>query len=81
VFGFETYLIDAEELRETLARVLATNCRVEELEATKNRSTAKAVVAAGNAVEKTSAALRTHYGVPAGNVATKDVFNGKGKNK
>jgi hypothetical protein len=32
-------------------------------------------------VEKTSAALRTHYGVPAGNVATKDVFNGKGKNK
>jgi hypothetical protein len=61
---------------------LATNCRVEELEATKNRAPgAKAVVAAGNAVEKTSAALRTHYGVPAGNVATKDVFNGKGKNK
>ena len=82
VLGFETYLIDAEELRETLARVLATNCRVEELEATKNRAPgAKAVVAAGNAVEKTSAALRTHYGVPAVHVATKDVFNGKGKNK
>ena len=81
VLGFETYLIDAEELRETLARVLATNCRVEELEATKNRSTGKAVVAAGNAVEKTSAALRTHYGVPAVHVATKDVFKGKGKNK
>ena len=82
VFGFETYLIDAESLRETLARVLATNCRVEELEATKNRAPgAKAVVAAGNAVEKTSAALRTHYGVPAVHVATKDVFNGKGKNK
>ena len=82
VLGFETYLIDAEELRETLARVLATNCRVEELEATKNRAPgAKAVVAAGNAVEKTSAALLTHYGVPAVHVATKDVFNGKGKNK
>ena len=82
VFGFETYLIDAEELRETLARVLATNCRVEELEATKNRAPgAKSVVAAGNAVEKTRAALQTHYGVPAVYVATKDVFNGKGKNK
>jgi translation initiation factor 2D len=82
VFGFETYLIDAEELRETLARVLATNCRVEELEATKNRAPgAKAVVAAGNAVEKTSFALLTHYGVPAVHVATKDVFKGKGKNK
>ena len=82
VFGFETYLIEAEELRETLARKLATNCQAAELEATKNRAPgSKAVVAAGNAVEKTRAVLREHYGVPDAHIAVKDVFNGKGRNK
>ena len=82
VLGFETYLIEPEELRETLARTLATNCQVADLEATKNRAPgAKAIVAAGNAVEKTRVTLREHYGVPDANIVTKDVFNGKGKNK
>ena len=82
VLGFETYLIEPEELRETLARTLATNCQVADLEATKNRASgAKAIVAAGNAVEKTRVVLREHYGVPDSNIVTKDVFNGKGKNK
>jgi translation initiation factor 2D len=82
VVGFETYLIEPEELRETLARTLATNCQVADLEATKNRAPgAKAIVAAGNAVEKTRVTLREHYGVPDANIVTKDVFNGKGKNK
>ena len=82
VLGFETYLIEPEELRETLARTLATNCQVADLEATKNRAPgAKAIVAAGNAVEKTRVTLREHYGVPDACIVTKDVFNGKGKNK
>ena len=82
VVGFETYLIEPEELRETLARTLATNCQVADLEATKNRAPgAKAIVAAGNAVEKTRVTLREHYGVPDSCIVTKDVFNGKGKNK
>ena len=82
VVGFETYLIEPEELRETLARTLATNCQAADLEATKNRAPgAKAIVAAGNAVEKTRVTLREHYGVPDACIVTKDVFNGKGKNK
>ena len=64
VVGFETYLIEPEELRETLARTLATNRQVADLEATKNRAPGAKAIAAGNAVEKTRVTLREHYGVP-----------------
>ena len=82
MFGFETYLIEPEELRETPARRLATDRRVADLEATKNRASgAEAILAAGNAVEKTRAVLRERYGVPNAHIAVEDVFNGKGKTK
>tara|TARA_B110000503_G_scaffold142907_1_gene241580 strand:- start:663 stop:2585 length:1923 start_codon:yes stop_codon:yes gene_type:complete len=81
VFGFEQYLIEAEELRETLATKLATHCTVCDVGATKNAKALKEVVASGNAVEKVAGILENVYGVPRMNVATKDLFKGKGKNK
>ena len=82
VFGFETYLIDPEELRETLANKLAANCAVTDIEATKNRAAgSKEIVCSGNAVEKTCVVLNKHYQGPVSNLKPKDLFKGKGKNK
>ena len=80
VWGYETYHIDPEELRETLGVKLATACAVGEVEGAKNAKL-REVTAAGNAVEKVVKILTEHYGVPAKLIAAKDKFAGKGKNR
>ena len=80
VWGYETYFIDPEELRETLGAKLATACAVGEVEGAKNAKL-REVTAAGNAVEKVVKILTEHYGVPAKLIAAKDKFAGKGKNR
>jgi translation initiation factor 2D len=91
VWGFETYLIDAEELRETLGRALATACSV--AEAAEGGGTKKGggggsggeapreVVCGGNGVEKAAGVLANHYGVPKALIEASDALKGKGKNK
>ena len=78
VWGYETYHVDPEELRETLGVKLATACAVGEVEGAKNAKL-REVIAAGNAVEKVVKILTEHYGVPAKLIAAKDKFAGKGK--
>jgi hypothetical protein len=92
VWGFETYLIDAEELRETLGRALATACSVAEAAegggakggsgwSGSGGEAPREVVCGGNGVEKAAGVLANHYGVPKALIEANDALKGKGKNK
>ena len=80
VAGFETYLIDPDELSATLSTKLATACATAELEGANNKGKME-VVAQGNAVEKVTRILAEHYSVPSRLVHSHDKLKGKGKNK